>query len=341
MLNDHTEIESYSSKNILTDLCELYTSQNEYDIEDIIPSTRGAFGNDNKIYAITSMTKILISSSLSEEKVQETPNNSIDYLEWYDEYLDKKEIKGCGSIENILFANICEYIDEQSGVAYFESDSFKELIKEYKMVLKRHPGKVDDASVRETQGLIDVALAKGPDWSMTYTHQAILTIPGGKCRGIKTVDGEEVVLATFMFPMGILNTSKHKDSAFDFIMYYCYLGSYYYKGGIMEESYLAEAPFSAFESIIQREICETPKPFYVLPGTGFKLEDREHCFYTEDHKEQLRDMLGKLTPTTKEQNDIFEMLMEEMDGYLKDEVSLDDLCRVLQSRATIYLGERR
>ena len=124
-------------------------------------------------------------------------------------------------------------------------------------------------------------------------------------------------------------------------MYYCYLGSYYYKGGIMEESYLAEAPFSAFESIIQREIYETPKPFYVLPGTGFKLEDREHCFYTEDHKEQLRDMLGKLTPTTKEQNDIFEMLMEEMDGYLKDEVNLDNLCRVLQSRATIYLGERR
>lgn len=62
-------------------------------------------------------------------------------------------------------------------------------------------------------------------------------------------------------------------------------------------------------------------------------------YYTQEHLDQLRYLIENAQPSTKTQEDIYGMLMEEMDGYFQGGKDLDACCEILQSRVKLYLAE--
>ena len=42
---------------------------------------------------------------------------------------------------------------------------------------------------------------------------------------------------------------------------------------------------------------------------------------------------------TKTQSDVYEMFLEEMDGYFHGNKDLDSCCDILQNRVSLYLAE--
>jgi hypothetical protein len=64
-------------------------------------------------------------------------------------------------------------------------------------------------------------------------------------------------------------------------------------------------------------------------------------YLPEEQKDQLRFLIDSAIPETKTQRVIYEMLMEEAEGYFSGDKDLESVCKILQNRAELYLKEQR
>ena len=83
---------------------------------------------------------------------------------------------------------------------------------------------------------------------------------------------------------------------------------------------------SIWESGLNTEIFETTRFYGAIP-------------ITDDMKDQLRYLMDIAEPDTGVRRAIFEMMLEEMEPYLKGNKDLDSACEILNSKVTLYLQE--
>ena len=88
--------------------------------------------------------------------------------------------------------------------------------------------------------------------------------------------------------------------------------------------------FRFYEEILKQEIYESELPYL-----------SSDIFFTDEQIAHLKDMINSAVSNTKTQGDIFAMLMEEMDTYLKGGKDLDSSCEILQNRAELYFKEKK
>ena len=136
--------------------------------------------------------------------------------------------------------------------------------------------------------------------------------------------------------MSILNTSECQKEAFDFMAYYMSLAEPLVKGDT-ESSYgkggNTWAFFSVWEKYLREEIYESKRPYMSAGG--------KEIFFTEEQCEHLKEMITNAIPDTRTQRVLYEMLMEEMDGYFQGGKELNSACEALQGRALLYLLETK
>ena len=165
--------------------------------------------------------------------------------------------------------------------------------------------------------------------------------------GLPMKDGSNKPFMLLEYPMAILKTTENTKESLDFIMYYCTLEEYL--GVSSSESdygkkYGTGASFFVYEEALNRQIFETEQPFLTLRGnlsSGNASERFREYYYTEEQKANLRRLIDSAVPITKAQKVIFDMLMEEMEGYFRGGQSLDAACEILQNRAELYLKEQK
>ena len=341
LFNNHTEVTDYAQKGALSKLEPLFENNSNYNISDLIIAARNLLSFDNNLFAISGRFELLVRPSAGNEFGLDGYLDAVDYLKWYDEFLDSLDVEWKGEIENILYANITNFIDEKEGSANFTSSEFKKLIETYKTVYNKHTGRRTRESSTKI-GSVNSELILGPLFLNQLDGTFIWTLPEGKMVGIPQIDGESSVFIEMYYPMAIMETSEIKETAFDFIMYYNTRETYYFRDEKnFGDSINANAYFYAFNSLLTTRLYENEGPYLVTRKESGALDELEYYYITDAIKANFDELLEKAIPTTKAQDDIYVMLMEEMDGYFKDKVSLDDACRVLQSRATIYLSERK
>ncbi len=134
-----------------------------------------------------------------------------------------------------------------------------------------------------------------------------------------------------------------------FMDYKCGEGELVLKGA--EELYYetsdeqTPAEFSGFENVLNELIFETDKycaGAYELNPDGTPNWDKlVGIYYTEEQLNQLRYLIDNAIPITRAQEDIYSMFAEEMEAYIQGGKDLDSCCKILQSRAQIYLEERK
>ena len=155
-------------------------------------------------------------------------------------------------------------------------------------------------------------------------------------KGLPGQDGDSHVYVRLDDPMAILNGSDCKEQAFDFILYYVSLAEPLVKGdteGSYGKSGNTWAFFSVWEKYLRDEIYESKRPYVSLDG--------REMFYTEEQCEQLKRLINDAVPETRTQRDVYGILMEEMVGYLNGGKGLEETCKTLQNRVTLYLQENR
>ena len=330
MFNDHTEIPAYVEKNALVDLIPLFSEQEKYSLDGIVLKARELLGieNTDEMYGMAGKFWLLLRTSDGTEYDSNGKCDAISYLKWYDKYMTENEFGGVGRLENLLYANVGTFYDENVAEAFFTSGEFKELMQTYKYVYDRHKGDIDQWIVTSEK---DFWTARGPWWYLRYGYYQ-LAHPDVKMDGIPGTDGENHVYIKLDHPMSIMSTSECKEEAFDFIMYYSSHAELLivgYPENFYGETTSTSGYFSVYEEIMDEQIYETEKPY---------IDD---YFFTDEQKTHLKDMINSAVSNSKTQGDIYVMLMEEMDAYLKGGKDLDSACDILQNRAELYLKEKK
>lgn len=334
VLNDHTQIASFVEKGILTNLVPLFEAQDKYSLEELIPEAREILGADEgkNVYAMTGRFKLLIHASDGTEYDARGKCTSMEFLRWYEAFLNENGITGMEDLENILYADVPSFYDETTGEVFFTLDAFKELMRTYKELLDGHMGELEFDYADDEDRTRKGRLAMGPYWHRAYSVST-LTVPGLRLSGIPTSDGSSCVYMRLDGPLGILSTSECKEAAFDFIMYYSELGEYCWDPQTYGLGQCTEADFSVFERVLREEIYETELPYYPSAARG-------DFYFTEEQKEQLAELIASSIPETKTQREIFDLLMQEMESYFQGGKELDMACEILQNRASLYFAEQ-
>ena len=334
MFHDQTEIAAYVQKDALVDFCPLFQKQEQYSLDGIIPKARELLGieNGDEIYAMAGRFRMLLRTSDGTEFDSDGKCDCVSYLKWYDAFLTENEIGGLGEIEKALYANVDAFYDEDRAEAAFASEEFAELMQTYKEVYTRHGG--DNGQKIVAADKIHGEIARGPRWIASLSRPE-LTDPGIKMEGIPGMDGVSRVYMRLDYPMSILSTSDCKEEAFDFVMYYNSQSELLVRGdteAAYGKSGTTTAFFSVYEERLKEDIYESERPYITVDGVEY--------FYTEEQNARLKAQIDSAVPNTKAQNDIYGMLMEEMEPYLKGGKELEAACEILQNRVELYLQEK-
>lgn len=335
MFNDQTEVAAYVQKGVLTDLLPLFQGQEKYSLEGIIPKARELLGAESAdgMYAMAGRFRMLLRTSDGTEYDSVGKCDGASYLKWYDNFMTENEIGGMGAMENLLYANVGAFYDENTAEASFTSGEFIELMEAYKDVYDRHKGDVDRGKAAAENGYTGREIAGGSRWYASYSCQQLTEGLNIKLEGLPGPDGENHVYMKLDYPMSIMSTSDCKEAAFDFIMYYNSLAEFLMMGDT-EAAYgkagNTGAFFSVYEEILKEEIYESERPYSSIGG---------EFYFTEEQNGQLKYLIDCAVSDTKTQRDIYDMLMEEMDAYLHGGKDLDNACEILQNRAELYLKE--
>lgn len=334
MFSDHTELDEYVKKGALVDFLPFFDNQNLYSLDGISQKVKELLGNGdiNHMYGMTGKFRLLLRITGGSEYDENGSCFSSQYLKWYDAFLTEKEIAGMGSLENLLYANVGFFYDEESAKATFTSEEFKALMQKYKEVYSKHNGSIEYSSIMSER---DSGIANGPRWYASYRYSGAVD-PSVKTAGIPGIDGNDYVYMRLENPMSILSTSDCQEAAFDFIMYYNSQYELLMKGdleGSYGKSGTTYAIFSAYEEYMNRDIYESEKPYVTF--------DNVEYYFTDEQSATLKEHIMSAIPETKTQKVIYKMLMEEMEPYILGEKELDTVCNILQGRVELYLNERK
>jgi len=337
MFEDHTEAKAYVDRKVLVNLWPYICKQDKYNLEGMLPKVKEilGFGEADSMYAMGGRFRLLLRSSDGMEYDGDGKCTFQQYLAWYDDYLSENDIWGMGDMEVLFYPVLHEFYDESTGTAAFTSDAFKEIMESYKALRDAHQGKVDRNAVRTECGHMAEYIVQGPRWEHCYGTYP-LTEPGGSLEPLCDTAGNEYIYMRVNYPMSILSTSECVEGALDFLLYYNTQKEWLLKGeseGDYGKCGNTYGYFHVFEEYLAEEIYDSEKPLVSYAG--------QYATFNEEHKEHLRNLLERVDSDTVTQKAIYEMFQEEVTGYLMGDKSLDETCRILQDRATIYLGEHQ
>lgn len=337
-LDNSAQAGELGGKRVLADLYPFFEKSEKYAQDDIEDKVIEALTFDGCMYAMSGYYRLLLRTSDGTEYDSNGRCTAADYLKWYDDYLTKEKIEGCGEIDDVLFADICSYIDLKKGEADFESEDFKTLLSNYKDVKERHTGELSSSLSRE-KGWGVRRCAEGPMW---YPGWGALefTDKGFTAAGLPTRDGGSKVYMRISYPFGILETSENKQQVFDFIMDYERLNYHLYRGNPEADyghSASTPAMLSSFKAVMDEDIYNTELPFaFLMSDSGAITEFK----FTDDQKELLRKMIAEAEPETNIHKAVCDIVMDEIPAFLGGGKTVEETCKLIQNRVSLYLSEK-
>lgn len=352
VLPDQTVISSLVELGALADMTPLFEKQDQYPIDNILPKAREALSVGDGLYAMARQFELLFRITDGSEEDARGNCTVLDYLRWYDAYLDQNGLQGMTDQDLLFFALMPRFYNEEEGRADFESEQFKELMEEYKRIRKKYAGEwVPLAGMYNLENTITNRYVNGPRWDYSFRMETSMLNPDIKLAGIPTPEGDSITYMKIDRPMAILNASECKEEALDFILYYCQLkvreiverdGSIY-EAKVTNELYTS-ASFWVREDYLREDIWETDvmcwDMWLVEPAVGMQFYGNGiSANLSDDRKEMLRGLMDSAVGITKAQKDVYGMYLEEMDGYLNGNKDLDACCDILQNRVRLYLME--
>lgn len=374
ILQDQSAIEHMVELNALADLNPLIAKQDKYSIDDILPKVREALSVGDGLYALGNRFQLLLCASDGTEFDGQGKCNTLEYLKWYDAYLEQNEVTAMPELDAFFFGVLPDFYDETEEKAYFDSTDFRELMTEYKKLRKKYAGEwspyvlpMYPHYLSSLGARVMKRISGGPKWidrllsetylanieGIAYAEEVelygdkYLANPDISLTGVPNMRGGQTIYMILPHLFAILNTSDCKEEATDFILWTCrdrlevrFTLDGAADPGNEKNTYNTYARFWTFDEDLKREIWETEKTcwYYDIdePIDGWTAV---YFYITDKQKNMLRELMDQAVGVTKAQNDIYGMFLEEMDAYINGNKDLDSCCDILQNRVQLYLNE--
>ena len=255
-------------------------------------------------------------------------------------------------LNSLLAADMDRYVNWGTGEVHFDSDDFKQLLT----FAKQFPADYDWDAHDSTESSQDLIRQGRQMLARTYLYSldALLwgdTDFGGKSTyiGWPTVSGVGSIMRTDS-GYGISRTSTHKDQVWEFL-----------RSMLTEEGQADVYTIPTNRHVFEKRLEELMTPNYrkdtdgnyILAESGERVQEArggwvdengaEHYIYamTQEQADEVMNVITTCTRVADYNSSIYDIVAEQAEAYFSGQKSVDDVARLIQSKANIYVNEQR
>lgn len=354
LLDTQMPIDSYIAKGLLADLYPFMEKDPEIDKEDYLPNILEAFSVGGKLYELVptfQVSTVLGKTSIVGDRdgwnLQEYQELMASMPEETQPYV---EMTRDGMIYNGMMMTKDEYIDKETGECSFDSEGFVKFLE----FANSFPEENDPELYENENYWSEMETACREDRAiLTNTHLASYRDFN---RAEKVTFGEDVTLIGFptesknghaIIPgwganFAISAKSKAQDGAWEFIRYY-----------IMDEyQNNLQYQFPIKKTALEKQEKEaTEKPYWMNEETGEKEYYDDTAWIgdveiqidpmTPEKAKAFTEYLSNLSLVGVYDTNIMNIIEEETAPYFEGQKSAQEVAKIIQSRAQLYISENR
>lgn len=335
-----SEVQKYINNGYLEDLSPYLQETNQFsglcqDVYDI-------FGDDGKLYSVPNSIEVyslMIPDSLSEGKRKWTVD---EFLQWVEKY-PEMNIERQDILYYCLLGNMDAYVDYTNKEPLFNQKEFKNLLER----IHNLPNKF----VQTNEQADDSDLKKGAILYGPYVSSGSIKLYEYKSgeqwvyMGYPSDVGNSTLPLVRNVTLSMLMNSHCKDGAAEFIRYYLEYPEVEMdaeeKGGFSSSTapYLCGTPY-AVKELRERSMKNAAREFTLKE---YFNGGQEGNYSFEVTKEEVDQYCGELFKQRKDGEisaGFRGFAMEEAEAYFNGNQSLEETCRIIQNKATNFLGEK-
>lgn len=325
-----------------------FEKDEELQKEDYFQNVLEAFSIDGKLYAVPVSFKLQTFAGRSEVLEGRKCWNIQEMMECY-EAKKKDMILYPGETKMDVFGTICSgsmeyYVDWERGECRFEGEEFKKLLL-FADSFPLHLEMAEDFSSKRCfeEGkamLFPLQIAKV--WDISRVGK-IFGDEEITCVGFPVEEGNGTAVYPSELVFAISANSEHKEEAWEFIS--SFLTKDYQMNieeslpihrGALDEQIKAAMEIEYEEN---QEGKKVPKAKVYITFEGEEPAAVTHI--TQEEGEQLVELIESVNLSGAKDNLLYEIVREEAEGYFEGNKGLEDTVAVIQSRAKVYIGERK
>ena len=296
------------------------------------------YRHDGKLYSIPRNFSIQ-TFAVSARELGDKPGWTLAEMIKYDQSHPDGELMAYSSrtyIEELCIAmNMDQFVNWETGECNFESQDFKNVL-EY---IKTFPAEIDYDAYFATHSESEAEmLANGKLLGMDVyiydleTIQEYEYIFGGKVNfiGYPTVDGSPKATISAEGAYAIATNSKNKEAAWAFI-------EYYLDQEPAMDMYGLPANNKYLQEMIDKELAGKGEKTGSAVGWG-DGEMYEYHYASQEEIDKIMEILNTAVEISSDK-EIMNIISEETEAFYKGQKSVDDVCRIIQSRVSMYVME--
>ena len=346
-----------AAKGILEDLYPYIDADPQLDRNDFFPNVLTALESDGGLYQAVpgfSVETLVGAASV----VGDTPGWTYDA---FNAALQKMP-EGCTPLEpyttrdivlnSLLASDMDRYVDWNTGEVHFDSDEFKQLLT----FAAQFPADYDWESHDSEENSQDLIRQGRQMLARTYLYSldALMwgdTDFGGKSTyiGWPTVSGVGSIMRTDS-GYAMSRTGTHKDQVWEFL-----------RGMLTEEGQAEVYTIPTNRRVFEKKLEELMTPNYrkdtegnyVLDENGERIQQawgswidengEEHFIYamTQEQADEVMNVITTCTRVADYNSSIYDIVAEQAEAFFSGQKSVDDVARLIQSKANIYVNEQR
>ena len=337
------------AKGLLEDLTPYVEKDPDIKKEDFIPSMYESMLHDGKLYYSTSGATIMTLIARKSEVGDEMGWTFQEMKEYVDSQPDNARIfysdNKTDILESFMYSCGKDFVNWDKGECYFDSQDFKDVLE------MSNRGTNDEMVYDEEM----------PSTAELIKNHEMLFVDGSVAIDLKAMydkmfDGDSIYKGYpnkdkkgnfFMFDDSVAMSSKcaDKDAAWDFIRMFM---TEEYQGKHYISSYCIPTREDVYEAYVQMYTCteETKDKYgndiYPLSGSmgmsGFELESKP---LTQEEVDEYRKFIDSASGVWEADTNIYNIVKEEAAAYFSGDKSIDDVCEIIQNRATTYVNENK
>ncbi|MDR1329900.1 MAG: hypothetical protein LBK23_09905 [Oscillospiraceae bacterium] len=360
--------DSYMEKGVFEDLYPYLDADSELSGRDaLVPEALRALDTDGRLYQIASHFSIDTAFGMRAVLGDRTSWTVDEMLAVYDALPEGSGLFANMSAEEALLmlveADTGRYIDFKNGKCYFDGGDFIQLLK-FSRLLPNTPPLTSEAFAAKSreermasgQAIHDgyVAVSDGKTLAVDWSVRSFLD-----AQGISRAFGGDIVFAghpraegsgssfSLSSMMLMSSRSRYKDGAWEF------LRSFLTYEAQSAENYMTQySPgFPIDKAALDNLITQSMTPKFEAGDTGERIEvpfyygyyGLESCdIYAASQAEidQILSLIADAGGLTRKDNFVSAIITEEAAPFFAGQKNAEDAARIIQSRVSLYVGER-
>lgn len=355
-----------ASKGLLEDLYPFIDADSEFSRDDFFQNVLSAMEVDGKL--CTTVSNYYINTVIgAASKVGDKPGWNYEQFEAalasmpegceaFDYYVTRNEI-----LQNCMALDMGDFVDWSTGECHFDSQQFIDLLS----FANKFPAEFDwdsfeyteesDTAVRLAQGkqmLVQTSLYSIED--VLYNSKSYFQSLGGEITyiGYPTVNGTGNMLGMTDGGFAMSSRSEYKDACWDFLRVF-FTDEYQKDNGwslpsskaVFEEKAKAAMTIDYQKDgdgnyLLDEDGEKLPIARYSIWNSNTQESEDVYCM-TAQQVQQVRDLISTTTKIADYNSNIFKIVNDEVSAYFEGQKTAEDVAKLIQSKANIYVNEQR